>query len=417
MQRFRADARVAGELNRVLVFDAFRARRVISRAELARETGLSKGTISLIVDSFIRDGFVQTVGLGPAAKGRRPTLLRFDPAARYVVGLELSDSAVRAVRTDLDVAPLREAAAFHRGSGAAETVLATTDLLRSFNADLENGKLLGIGVGTPGLVDSRTGVIRMAPDLGWREVPVGAILAERFEVPVAVLNRAKAAALGEAWRGAGEGIDNLIYVSISTGIAAGIVIDQRLYFGESMSAGELGHTTVLPDGPLCACGNRGCLQTVAASPAILARARERLRQVDARGVRPVSRDLDLLTLEDLADAERAGDSLTGEVLDETAELLGLAAANLVNLFNPRMLVLGGSVVRALPTLVPRIAAVVTRRAMAVPASAVQVVSSKLGAAAVSVGAAAFILTETPIIGTSRTTSLRRHRSVAATGSR
>lgn len=168
-----------------------------------------------------------------------------------------------------------------------------------------------------------------------------------------------------------------------------------------MSEGEVGHVTVLPDGPLCACGNRGCLQTVAAGPAILARIREELRKNGRAGAPEWSAGtVDLLSLEMLGEVADEGDQIIAGVLDEAAEYLGIAAANLVNTLNPGMLILGGAVIRALPGLVPRIEAVIRRRALSVPAAAVKVVPSALGRTAVPIGAAAFLLSQVSVVGAS-----------------
>jgi N-acetylglucosamine repressor len=397
MERFRIDSRVAGELNRTLVFDLLRSRQVVSRVGLARETGLSKATISQIIDEFIADGFVETIGPGESEKGRRPVMLRFAARSRAAVGVELGDTSCRATLTDLNGDPHRFVSAPVRARSADDAIATAVSLVDELSGELDPGRLVGIGVGTPGLVDSHQGAIKMAPDLGWRDVPVGPVLADRFRVPVAVVNRAKAAAVGEAWSGAGEDADNLIYVSVSTGISAGIVIDQRLYRGVSMSEGELGHVTVDPDGPLCACGNRGCLQTVAAGPAILARVRERLRLGPGASDGALGRaPIDLLSLEDVAAATE--NAIVQSVLDEAAECLGIALANLVNTLNPGMVILGGSVMRALPVLVGRIERIVRQRAMSVSAASVDVVASSLGRDAVPIGAAAFLLSQISVVG-------------------
>jgi predicted NBD/HSP70 family sugar kinase len=207
-------------------------------------------------------------------------------------------------------------------------------------------------------------------------------------------------------------VENLVYVSVSTGISAGIVLNRRLYRGVSMSEGELGHVTILPDGPLCACGNRGCLQTLAAGPAILARVRERLRATGRTMVGVQDRDVESLSLEAIGRAAADGDQLVDDVLLETANYLGIAAGNLVNTLNPRMLVFGGSVIRALPTLVPHIESVIRRRAMSVPASAVEVVSSRLGRDAVTIGAAAFLLSQVSPVASDGVHSSNGHNEVS-----
>jgi glucokinase len=326
--------------------------------------------------------------------------------------VELGDAASSVVLTNLKGDILRTLSTTYRPTSADDAVEAAMDLVATLTSEIPVVRLLGIGVGTPGLVDSQRGVIRVAPDLGWKNVSVGPPLAERFHVPVTCLNRAKASAWGEAWCGAGEKAENLVYVSVSTGISAGIVLNRRLYRGVSMSEGELGHVTILPDGPLCACGNRGCLQTVAAGPAILARVRERLRATRRSLAVVQDHDVDSLSLEAISRAAADGDQLVDEVLLETANYLGIAAGNLVNTLNPRMLVFGGSVIRTLPALVPRIESVIRQRAMSVPASAVEVVTSRLGRDAVTVGAAAFLLSQVSPVASDGVHSSHGHNAVS-----
>lgn len=402
MNRIRVDGQAAREMNRATVFDLLRRRHVASRIGLVRETGFSKATISQIVDQFIREGLVQTVGPGEAGRGRRPTLLRMDPHARVAIGVELGDAVCNGVLADLNGDPIRSVSE-PVGRASPDTAIAAAAAVIERLADgLPAGKLLGIGVGTPGMVDSRLGVIRTAPDLGWEEVAVGPALADRFRAPLVVLNRAKAAAVGEAWCGAGKGVDNLVYVSVSTGISSGIVIDGRLYRGVSMGEGEIGHMTVIPDGPLCACGNRGCLQTVAAGPAILARVRAELRERTSRHGGAIEHGaIDRIDLDDVSQAAAVGDSVVLAGLEEAAQFLGIAVANLVNTLNPRMVIVGGSVIRALPVLVPRIEAVIRRRALSIPGASVAVVPSQLGRGAVALGAAAFLFSQVSVVGSSQ----------------
>lgn len=399
VKRLRGNPSVARALNQTTVFDLLRTGRVISRVGLARETGLGKATISEIIEQFIAEGFVRVIGTGESRGGRRPVLLEFDPRARLAIGVELGDTTCSAVLTDLNAQPIRSLTTSVRALSAEEAIDAAASLVSELRSAVQGYSLIGLGVGTPGLVDSERGVIRMAPDLGWQEVPVGPRLADGFNLPVAVVNRAKAAALGEAWCGAGRQVDNLVYVSVSTGIAAGIVLDGRLYRGTSMSEGELGHVTVAPNGPLCRCGNRGCLQSLAGSEAILSRVREQIRDGQPTTLAAnAESSLDLLTLQIVAEAAAANDPLALGVIEEVALHIGIAVAGLVNILNPRMLIFGGSVVRLLPTIVPAIEAEVRRRAMAVPAAALTVAPSQLGREAVPIGAAAYVLSQIPVVG-------------------
>lgn len=204
--------------------------------------------------------------------------------------------------------------------------------------------------------------------------------------------------MGEAWSGAAPGVDSSVCLYVSTGISAGIVNGRELYRGRSMSEGEIGHTTVLPDGPLCICGNRGCLLTVAAAPAILSRVRECLRaNLLSLNNSLLDGEPDRLTLEAVGEAAAAGNPAVLEALDGVATYLGIAVANLVDILDPQMVVLGGPAILALPMLVPRIEAVVRRRAVWVSAPSVGVMASQLGKDAVALGAAAYLLSHSSIV--------------------
>lgn len=398
-QHRRIDSQVARQINGSWVLNLLRTHRVTSRIELVHATGLSKATISEIVDQLTVQGFVRTVGRGEASSGRPPIMLEFDPQARLAMGIHVGDTISQVMLTDLDARPLKALTAAPASGSPEDAIASVLPLIQQLQHEVPREKLLGIGIGTPGLVDSARGIIQMAPDLGWHDVPIVASVQTQVGLPVYAVNRAKASALAEAWCGSGRNIDNLVYLSISTGIAAGIVVDGQLYRGVSMSEGEMGHITILPDGPLCPCGNRGCLQTLAAGPALLAHARERLRKGSPSMLSElVSGQIDLLALEHISEAANHHDPLVTAILEEAANYIGIGAANIVNILNPRMLILGGRVIRSLPQLVPLIETTLRQRAMPTPAQALSVVPSELGSDVVSIGAAAFLLSQVSLLG-------------------
>jgi predicted NBD/HSP70 family sugar kinase len=386
------------ELNRAAVLDLVRSQRVFSRVSLSRDSGLSKATISEVIDEFIRRGLVRTVGLGASAGGRRPVLLQFDPGSRFAVGLEVDGFGCAAVLTNFDAEPLRTLRAPVRTVDAQDTIATAGDLVAELTSGLPADSLLGIGVGSVGLVDAGNGLVRMVASLGWRDVPIGARLAERFRVPVAVLSRAKAAAVAEGWSGAARGVDDFVLVHVGAGVTAGMVVNGRLYFGASGSEGAVGHVTVVEDGPLCQCGSRGCLEALVAGPAIVARVLEALRAgTPSRLLAPVRDGQALLSLDLIARAAAENDPVVTSVLDETAAYVGKAAANLISVLNPAKMVLGGPVIEAFPGLVGAVAAIVRRRATPAASTAVEVARSGLGPEAVPVGAAAWLLEQVSVV--------------------
>jgi|YNPNPStandDraft_1061719.scaffolds.fasta_scaffold02675_3 glucokinase-like ROK family protein len=381
------------EMNRSRAFEILKSARIISRPELAQQTGLSRATIAILADELLQMGLAQEVGLGDSTGGRPPVLLQFNPNAAYALGARMYDHNWGIVITNLD------AQIMHRldvliPDDAPDTAIATlTEGVATITAQIDRERLLpAIGLGTPGLVDVRSGVIKTAVDVGWFEVPIKEMAEKALGLQTFVANRSKVGALAELWYGAGRGLQELIYISIGTGIAAGIVHRGELYVGANSSAGELGHVTVLPDGPLCPCGNRGCLQQLAAGPAIANRARERLRAGGASLLQALSAHYpELITAQMVFQAAEQGDTLAQEIIEETATYLGIAIANLINLFNPELIILGGPVGRAGHVLIEPLQAEVRRRAMTHPLSAVRIVTSALKADAGAIGAAVLVL--------------------------
>lgn len=366
--------------------------RIVSRAQLAKETGLSRTAISALCEDVLRVGLAEEIGLGGSTGGRPPTLLRFNPEAALALGAQMTQGDWTLVAVNLD-GQVHHRLQVVAGTNPVAAVDALRQGLESMRAELGPRRVLpAIGLGTPGLVDPRQGMIKAAFDVGWIDVPLRDMAEQALGVKAFVANRSKVGALAEHYYGAGRGRGDLIYVAIGSGIAAGIVHQGHLYVGANCSAGELGHTTVVPDGPQCPCGNRGCLQEFASGPAIAQRARARLRDRSGGLLEELAGNLpELLTAEMVLDAAKRGDPLAMEIVLETAQYLGIAIANLVNLFNPEFVVLGGPVGRAGQVLLEPLQAEVRRRAMAYPLSATHIVTSALGPDASAIGAATLVL--------------------------
>jgi glucokinase-like ROK family protein len=252
--------------------------------------------------------------------------------------------------------------------------------------------LPSIGVGTPGLVDMRSGVIVSAADMGWANVRFGTLVEQETGLPAIVANRSKVAALAEYWYASTRGVQDLIYVTVGTGVAAGIIHHGELYLGINSSAGELGHITVLPDGPGCACGNRGCLQQLVSEDAIAQRARVALRAAHGGELMEVvGNHPEQLAASDVLVAADAGDPTALEVVSEAADFLAIGIANLVNLFNPQLIYLGGPVIEQSSAIYARVSEQIQQRAMAYPLSALSVRRSTFGPEAGAVGASVLVL--------------------------
>jgi glucokinase len=279
-----------------------------------------------------------------------------------------------------------------RGADAVVTdvVRMSRDAVREVLADTGGSwsDILGIGVGCPGPVDRRRGEVVESPNLRWKAFPLRDRIQALVDWPVALDNDANCATLGEWWQGAGRGMDPLVGVTVGTGIGGGYILDGRLVHGCSDGAGEIGHTTINVAGRRCVCGNDGCLEAYASGPNIAARAREGIEAgAETVLIGLVDGDLDRLTAATVVEAVELGDAYAGEILTETAKVLGAGLANVINLLNPRAVVVMGGVTRAGAHLFAPLRAEVRRRAFRTLADACELLPATLPETAGVVGAA------------------------------
>lgn len=253
----------------------------------------------------------------------------------------------------------------------------------------DRADFIGVGIGAPGPLDREKGLVIIAPNLGWRNYPLRDLIARGVGLPATLDNDANCATLGEWWCGAARGARNVVGLTIGTGIGGGLILDGRLYHGASDVAGELGHTTIDSTGRRCKCGNYGCLEAYASGPNIAERAREAIGSDEASVLRDlVDGDLALITAQTVYDAANQGDQIAREVVRDTAKFLGIGVANLLNIFNPDVVVIAGGVTQAGDALFEPMRAEVRRRAFKPAVDACQIVAATLPGTAGVVGAVA-----------------------------
>ncbi len=249
---------------------------------------------------------------------------------------------------------------------------------------------LGIGIGAPGPLDREKGVVLVAPNLGWKDFPLRQRLQDRLHLPTTLDNDANCATFGEWWQGAARGGRNVVGLTIGTGIGGGLILGGELYHGSSDMAGEIGHTTIDLNGRHCKCGNYGCLEAYASAPAIATRAREVLVREEGESVIPamVNGVFEDITAQVVYDAAKGGDQIAEEIVRDTARYLGAGVANLLNIFNPDIVVIAGGVTAAGDALFVPLRAEIRRRAFSPAVRAVRVVAGELPGTAGVVGAVA-----------------------------
>lgn len=360
----------------------------LSRAVLARELGLSRSTISAIVEGLLGSGMVIESHLADSNGGRRAIVLRFDDDFRHVVGIDLGASHVAVVRTDLRGRSIRRASQDFDVQGDPEGTLAVLGALMWQVLDAGGPPLLGIAIGVPCPVDAASPE-QLSPRIlpKWRGIRLAEWLHDRYGHRVFLDNDANMGALAEGWWGAGRDTAHFAYIKVGTGVGAGYLIDRATYRGSTGIAGEIGHTTVQVGGRPCRCGLRGCLEAEVGSAAIVAKAREAI----ARGEPTSLRDDPALDLPTLLDHADAGDPLAERLIADAGEHLGIAVANLLNLLNPGKVVLGGRLSRAGDRLLDPMRRVVAGRALSASLERADIAVGALGEDHVAIGAATLVV--------------------------
>jgi predicted NBD/HSP70 family sugar kinase len=374
----------ARQASRARVLAALRVGGAMSRADLVAATGLARSTVATVVAALQDSGAVVEIDrTAPATgrSGRRPVLLQLHGGPGAAVGVELTNGALRVVACDLAQRPLAfQTWPLDPGTDPATALRTASALIDEVleAAGVDRAQVIGAGVTLPGPIRRRSGIVGRACTLPpWIGVRARDLASSLLGLPVLVDNDANLAALAEVTWGAGRGLSDVAYVYTATGIGTGVVLDGRVYAGASGTAGEIGHTTLDDDGRVCACGNRGCLNTVADADAIVRELRHRYG--------------DDLTIDDVIAQAQAGDVACQRVLADAGRHIGVAIANLYNLLDPELIVLGGNLGRAGEILLGPLRDSMARRAIQTGEELPPVVVGELDDRVVVLGAAAAVL--------------------------
>lgn len=339
----------------------------ISRAELVKTSKLSPTTVSVLVEELLEAGIVREIGTGESSGGRRPILLEFQPDSRLAVGIDLGMHKTTIALLDLNGRTLMSQS-YTSDLSSKEVFL--HDIVKHTTLFLETTShlkqnILGMGVATPGLLDQDKKVILYSSSLGFTDVALYDALDQNFPLPIRIDNDMNAAALGEKLMGSGKRLSDVIYVSVEKGIGAGIIINHRIYGGATGSAGEFGHTTVEPAGTPCKCGNKGCLGVMAGEPAFVSRAMHMLSiGVKTKMNDYIKEDLSQISLDIIARAAKEGDPVALTLANDCLDYLAIGIANLINMFDPQAIILGGSTIETLePLALERVRKTVQKRVL------------------------------------------------------
>ncbi len=392
MPRFwTANRRLTRAINRSTVLNVIKDEGPVSRTDIVRLSGLSPATVSEITADLIGEGLIYEKEAGDSTGGRPPILLALNHDAAYVVGLKLAERHVSAALTDIEATilhtltvPTTGIAVVERAvaalTGAVEQVIAQSPVSRE--------RVTGVGIGLAGVIDAERGLCRYSPILDWRDVPLKRLVEEQIGIPVCIDNDVNTLAMAEKWFGAGQGVDDFLVVTVGRGVGLGIVAHGRFYRGTRGGGGEFGHTVMDPEGPSCDCGKRGCLEAYVADPALVRAARETAMEGGLGDVNP-----DELTVERVTELARAGDETLREIFARAGRVLGMGIANLINVFNPALIIVSGEGVRAGDLLFAPMREAVARHVFDGLLGDTEIVVQEWGDEAWAWGAASLVLQE------------------------
>lgn len=379
-----------GPLEGVIV-QAIRAQGPQSRSDLARQLDYSRASVTGIVGKMQAGGILREVGEGQSAGGRRPLLLDINPELGYVAGIDIGATSVAVALADFSGRILERVDEPGDVSVGPEFFLTRVCELVGELLDrrgLGPETLIAAGIGVPGPVEFTPGLL-IAPPLmpTWERFPIRDFVRRRFpKARVVVDNDVNIMAKGEQQAGGGQGLENFLFVKIGTGIGCGIVCDSDIYRGSDGCAGDIGHICVDYNGPVCHCGNPGCLEIMAAGPAIAAQATRRALDGESPFLYARLQETGELTAEDVGDAAAAGDRVANEIIRQSGRMVGGVLAGLVNFFNPNAIFIGGGVTKIGHILLSTLRQATLRRATALSTRQLRVEYSQLGEDAGVIGA-------------------------------
>lgn len=379
----RADQTIARRYNRAQILNRLRIQGSASRADLARQTGLTRSTISRIIDELTQEKLVHEIAENQNLKGRPGTLLTLNPSGGSAIGIEIGVHFISIMLTDFISTPI-----WHERKEISDSTDPETYIIQAENlitkaisiSDQNHLPVKGIGVAVWGMVNQLTHKIHFAPNLHWHDLSIEEKWNKLFNIPVIVENDANVAALGEYYFGNGKKIEDFIYLSMDIGVGAGIISNGHLFRGAVGYAGEIGHITIDPDGELCNCGKRGCLETKIGRKVIVDRYKN-LAHID---------DIDL---EKIIQRGQAGDPIARKIFEEAGESIGIGISSAVNLLNPSMIIFGWSLGQAISLILPGVRRVLDERCLPDLAENLILTSSRKGSDDALFGSIALVLDE------------------------
>ena len=362
--------------------------RGVARTDIAQELGLTRASVTMIINDLIEGGIILEMETRSTRSGRPPVVLDINPKAGLAAAIDMGATHLGVAVGDFSAQILNEEEQPFRIADGPEHCLEEGDRALRFILEkrgLKISDLSAVGLSVPGPVITDTGMV-MAPPImpGWDRFPIRATLEKRWNVPVTLNNDANFGAVGEWVFGAGRGEKNIAFIKVGSGIGAGLIINRQVFGGTTGSAGEIGHLTIDENGPLCTCGNHGCLEAFAGGHAIELQAKKLVET----GKRTLLSDYNTkpITVREVAEAARRGDLAAQEILHRSGTFIGIAVAGLINLVNPSVVIVGGGVAEVGDLITAPIRKVVRERSLRAAEHAVKITTAMLGRRSTLIGA-------------------------------
>lgn len=341
------DKHLIREINKSLILKIVRERGPISRADIAPILGLNPATVSSNIKLLLNDRLIKEIGTGESSGGRKPILLALNEEFFNCIGVDVRKDKIIAAVLNLEGKIQNRVELPLKNLDCKESII--NDIIDAISrakseCPVDDDCFFGIGVGMHGIVNFQNGISVYAPAFSWRDVNLKSILEQNFNIPVSMDNDARAMALGEKWFGIAKNKDNFVFLNVGSGIGSGIIINGELYRGKGYAAGEIGHIRVVENGVKCVCGKYGCLDTVATEKSLIKNIVESIQMGIKTDITDLVKD-DLLKIDSqvVYKAAKAGDQLAIQSFEQIGRYLGIAVANVINILNPDMVIIGGKI--------------------------------------------------------------------------
>lgn len=383
--------------NKKTVLEMIRTQGPINKAEIARKAELSIPTVMKITEEFERTNLVKTIGKGESTGGKRPDLLEFVSNAYYITGIDIGRHYVKIVIIDM-AAVIMSRECFptteediKQPEQFLEKIADRVEALIT-KSGISPKRFMGIGIGMPGILDYKSGDVIFSPDFNWVNVPLLRIFQKRLsDYRIILENANRALALGEYTYGAAKNAEYILCINLGYGIGAAIIEGGELLYGKSGTCGEFGHMIMEPDGPLCDCGNRGCLEALASGNAIAKRMEGYIKEGKQSLAGRMASEHGKIEAETVFEAARAGDILSRQIIEEAMEYVGIAIASSINLLDPDMIIQAGGLTKSQDLFLGMLYETVEKYKMKYSGKNVSIKVGTLGEYATAIGAATMLI--------------------------